>query len=35
MVKLISREYNSIVVNGVKRATLSMIKDADGKNIYL
>ena len=26
------KEYNSVVVNGVKRATLSMIKDATGKN---
>ena len=26
------KKYNSVVVNGVKRATLSMIKDADGKN---
>ena len=26
------KKYNSVVLNGVKRATLSMIKDADGKN---
>ena len=26
------KKYNSVVVNGVKRATLSMIKDADNKN---
>ena len=26
------KEYNSVAVNGVKRATLSMIKDATGKN---
>lgn len=26
------KEYNSVMVNGVKRATLSMIKDATGKN---
>ena len=26
------KEYNSVMVNGMKRATLSMIKDANGKN---